>query len=63
MKQSVPSTGLYKEITRQAVLKFQVKHNIASPKELARLNGKRVGPKTIAKLNQLIETVYTSLAG
>lgn len=58
MKQSVPSTGLYKEITRQAVLKFQVKHNIASPQELAKLNGKRVGNKTIAKLNELIDTVY-----
>ena len=58
MKQSVPSTGLYKEITRQAVLKFQLKYSVASVKELARLNGTRVGPKTIAKLNELIETVY-----
>lgn len=58
MKQSVPSTGLYFEITRQAVLKFQLKYAVAPIAELTKLNGKRVGPKTIAKLNELIDTVY-----
>lgn len=53
MRPSVPSTGNYLEITRQGVLKFQRKWQVAPPEELAVVNGKRVGSKTIAKLNFL----------
>ncbi len=45
--------GFYGDITRQAVLAFQKRYNIASLWELIFLNGKKVGPKTRAKLNQL----------
>lgn len=47
----VDLTGNYLEITRKAVLAWQVKHSVASPEELRAVNGKRVGPKTIAALN------------
>jgi hypothetical protein len=47
------STGFYGEITRQAVDKFQAFHNVASIWELMMVKGKRVGAKTLAKLNEL----------
>lgn len=47
------STGYYGAITASAVLKWQIKHNIAPIEELNSLAGRRVGEKTIAKLNQL----------
>lgn len=50
---NVPSTGLYQEITRKAVLAFQYRYMVASEQELIEVNGKRVGSKTIAKLNEL----------
>lgn len=50
---NVSSTGLYHNLTRKAVLAFQTKYKIASEKELADVNGKRVGSKTLAKLNEL----------
>lgn len=50
---SVPATGYYGDITRRAVLAFQIKYAVASMAELVALNGKRVGGKTRAKLNEL----------
>lgn len=50
---TVTSTGYYGNITRLAVLAFQKKHNVASLAELNSLNGKLVGVKTLAKLNEL----------
>lgn len=47
---SVASTGVYGDITRAAVLAFQLKNGIVSlPAESN--NGKIVGPKTLARLN------------
>lgn len=47
--------GYYKPngVTQTAVRDFQYKHKVASLPELIALNGRRVGPKTRAKLNQL----------
>lgn len=50
---NVISTGYYGDITRVAVVVFQKKYRVASPQEIASLNGRVVGPKTRAKLNQL----------
>ncbi len=50
---TVPTTGYYGDITRRAVLAFQVKYQVAPMNELSSLNGKLVGTKTRAKLNQL----------
>jgi len=50
---NVPSTGYYGNITAKAVYKFQVKYEVAPKEELDALKGRRVGPKTRAKLNQL----------
>lgn len=50
---TVTSSGFYGEITRKAVLGFQKKFNVAPMAELISLSGKTVGPKTIAKLNEL----------
>lgn len=47
------STGYYGSITAKGVLAFQRKYQVASEAELASLGGRRVGDKTIAKLNQL----------
>lgn len=47
------STGNYYEITRKAVLKFQRKYAVAPESELVSLQGRRVGKKTMAKLNEL----------
>lgn len=50
---NVPSTAYFGEITRKAVLAWQVKHQVAPIDELVVLNGKRIGQKTIKKLNEL----------
>lgn len=50
---NISSTGYYGEITRKSVLAFQRKYQVAGEDELNSLNGKRVGLKTIAKLNSL----------
>lgn len=47
------STGNYLEVTRKAVLQFQIKHKVADMTELISLNGRKVGPKTLSKLNEL----------
>lgn len=46
-------TGNYFEITRRAVYQFQIDYKVASNEELQQLQGKRVGTKTRAKLNEL----------
>jgi len=46
-------TGYYGAITAKAVLKFQQKYEVGPAEELTTLGGKVVGPKTIAKLNEL----------
>jgi len=50
---NVESTGYYGEITRRAVLAFQMNHKVASLAELQSVNGKRVGTATRAELNRL----------
>lgn len=50
---NIASTGYYGSITAKYVLAFQRKHNVAPEAELASLEGKVVGSKTRAKLNQL----------
>lgn len=50
---TVPTTGLYGDITRRAVLKFQIKYQVAPLSELNSLAGKLVGVKTRAQLNKL----------
>lgn len=47
------STGYYGSITAKAVLQWQKKHAVASVEELDSLGGRRVGDKTINKLNEL----------
>lgn len=49
----VEITGWYGPITRKAVYDFQVKYGVASKAELDMLNGKKVGPATRAKLNEI----------
>lgn len=51
--ETVPCTGYYGDITRKAVLDFQVKFTVAPMLELLALNGKVVGVKTRAQLNKL----------
>lgn len=48
-------TGYYGDITASAVIDFQIKYDVASLTELFLpwLRGKRCGPKTLAKLNEL----------
>lgn len=46
-------TGYYGPITAQAVLKFQIKYQLASLATLEELGGDSVGPATRAKLNSL----------
>lgn len=48
-----PVTAYYGDVTRQAVLAFQVHYKVAPLAELNRLQGKRVGIQTLAKLNSL----------
>lgn len=50
---NISSTSYYGAITAKAVLAFQKKYQVASAEELNSLQGRRVGTKTIAKLNQL----------
>lgn len=47
------STGYYGDLTASAVMAFQKKYSIASLIEINSLSGKRVGQKTINKLNEL----------
>ena len=49
----IKPTRYFGDITRRAVLDFQIKYQIAPLSELYGLNGKSVGPKTRAKLNVL----------
>jgi len=51
---NVLSTGYYGEITRQAVLNFQIKYVSLSWYERYVLKGVRVGTKTRTKLNELL---------
>lgn len=53
MSQKVQSTGYYGPITKAAVRAFQTKYAVASPSELRTIDGRRVGPKTRQKLNEL----------
>lgn len=50
---NVDSTGSYGSITAKGVLAWQKKYSIASVAELDALMGRRVGKKTVAKLNEL----------
>lgn len=50
--QNLPCTGFYGEITRRAVLQYQLKYKVAPVTELNALQGKRVGAKTRAQLNK-----------
>lgn len=48
------ATGYYGNITADAVKSFQYKYQLDSPEVLAQINGRNVGPKTRAKLNELL---------
>lgn len=50
---SIKSTGYYGDQTRRSVLDFQIKYNVAPKHELLTVNGRRVGSKTLSKLNEL----------
>jgi hypothetical protein len=50
---NIKETNYFGPITRRAILEFQMKYSVASLQELKTLNGKRVGPKTRLKLNEL----------
>lgn len=50
---NVESSGIYGSITANAVLGFQKKYEVADEQTLDLLNGRQVGPSTLAKLNQL----------
>jgi len=50
---NVDSTGLYGAVTAKGVLAFQKKYKVAPDSELDPLGGRRVGVKTLAKLNEL----------
>jgi hypothetical protein len=45
-------SGTYDNATAQAVKALQLKHNIATPSEITKLNGMRVGALTLAYLNK-----------
>lgn len=47
------ATGYYGNITAKAVYTFQVKHSVAPLVELNELKGRRIGAKTLSKLNLL----------
>ncbi|MBI2055270.1 MAG: peptidoglycan-binding protein [Candidatus Sungbacteria bacterium] len=47
------STSYYGAVTAKAVYQFQMKYGVAPKSELDALQGRRVGDKTIAKLNAL----------
>jgi hypothetical protein len=46
-------TGYYGDVTRQAVLQFQIDRQVAFPSELNNLQGKRCGLKTLTALNKI----------
>lgn len=50
---NVASTGVYGAITASGILKWQTQHNVAPLAELNQLQGRRVGPKTVAALNSI----------
>ena len=50
---STLETGNYYNITANAVLRWQIKHSVSDSASLISLSGRNVGPKTIAKLNEL----------
>ncbi len=52
---NIPSSGKYLEITRKAVKAFQFKYAVAPIDELNTVDGRRVGAKTLAKLNALYD--------
>lgn len=47
------STGYYGALTAKAVIAFQKKYKIATDAEIESIGGKAIGPKTLAKLNEL----------
>ncbi len=49
---TLPITGFYGNLTSKNVLAYQLKHAVDTPEALAVLQGKIVGPKTIAVLNK-----------
>lgn len=49
---NVASTGYYGAITARGVRLWQTRHAVASAAEIAAVDGRRVGDKTIEKLNQ-----------
>jgi peptidoglycan hydrolase-like protein with peptidoglycan-binding domain len=49
----VECTGNYFQVTQQGVRKFQEKYKVAIAVELALVDGKRVGSKTLKRLNEL----------
>lgn len=51
MPSNTNSTGLFQNITAKSLLKYQLKHQIASVELLTKLDGKSAGPRTLAKLN------------
>lgn len=46
-------TGYYGPLTASSVMNFQKKHKVASLAEILLLRGRRVGQKTLSKLNEL----------
>lgn len=50
---NIASSGLYHNLTRKAVKAFQIKYAVASIEELNEVDGKRVGDKTLSKLNEI----------
>ncbi len=50
---NIKSTGYYGAVTARAIDSFQRKYDVAPVSELDSLKGRIVGPKTIAKLNEL----------
>jgi len=50
---NIPSSGYYGSLTAKAVYAFQIKYNVAPINELDTLKGRRVGMKTIEKLNNI----------
>ena len=48
---NIASTGLYHNLTAKATMALQTKYNIAPIEEIKQLEGKIVGPKTLAYLN------------
>lgn len=53
MADDIPRTGYYGELTRKGVLAFQQNYQVDTSENLVTLDGKKVGPKTITKLNEL----------